>query len=348
MVVLARIFLAALLVVAGVGKLLDPRGSRDAIFGFGTSRRVANISGYALPIVELIVALGLLFPQSAQWSALAACLLFAAFVAGIMHALRQERTPQCHCFGVFHSAPAGRPTIYRNLGFAAVGVIAAGWGPGPSLSHWFSTRSAAELTAIALGILAAALSIWFLRLWREHRDVKLQLDEAQAKLDALPPGLPVGARAPRFKLPEVQGGTVTLEELCSRGLPVLLVFLGRGCGPSIELTPSVARWQRALSERLTIAVVSRGGPEHNYFDSVECGIVDIALQYQFELVEEYRVPVTPAAVLISPLGQIEAPPALGTIAIEELVRRALGGPRPTQALEPPFQNLQAQAAAPAA
>lgn len=35
-------------------------------------------------------------------------------------------------------------------------------------------------------------------------------------------GLPEGARAPRFELPEVGGGTLSLEEVL--GAPVILVF----------------------------------------------------------------------------------------------------------------------------
>ena len=84
---------------------------------------------------------------------------------------------------------------------------------------------------------------------------------------------------PEFQLTDAAGGaTITLESLRARGKPVLLVFIGIGCMPSSELLPDLARWQRALADRLTVAVVSRGGPQQHDFEVRALGMSDVGLQ----------------------------------------------------------------------
>src|SRR5437763_13137776 len=71
--------------------------------------------------------------------------------------------------------------------------------------------------------------------------VLLRLDDLQARLDQIlvagstaaapagpPPGLPVGAEAPAFDLPDLDGTRHTLAQY--RGRKVLLIFYSTGCG----------------------------------------------------------------------------------------------------------------------
>src|SRR5690625_403003 len=100
MVTLAlQIALAGVLAVAGIGKLRDLAGSRRAVRDFGVPDQLADPLGTALPVVELALALLLLPGATARWAALAAGLLFLAFIAAIGWNLRQGRQPDCHCFG---------------------------------------------------------------------------------------------------------------------------------------------------------------------------------------------------------------------------------------------------------
>ncbi len=78
------------------------------------------------------------------------------------------------------------------------------------------------------------------------------------QIAAFPAGLPVGATAPGFALPDLHGATHTLESLLARGRPVALVFVAPGCGPCQQMLPELGRWQAALADRLTVAVISRG------------------------------------------------------------------------------------------
>src|SRR2546426_6052808 len=114
-----RLALALVFATAAAGKLLDLPGSRAAVRDFGVPARIASVAGTLLPFAELAVAIALIPAGSAQWAALGGVALLLAFIAGIARALRQGRTPDCHCFGQIHSAPAGRGTLVRNAVLAA-------------------------------------------------------------------------------------------------------------------------------------------------------------------------------------------------------------------------------------
>ena len=48
--VISRILLAAVFITAGVGKLLDLQGSRQAMRDFGVPRQLADAAGALLPL----------------------------------------------------------------------------------------------------------------------------------------------------------------------------------------------------------------------------------------------------------------------------------------------------------
>src|SRR5437764_601483 len=117
---LARLLLAVVFVVAGLAKLADLDGSRQALRDFGVPARLASPLGTLLPLAELVVAGALVPTASAWWGALGALALLLLFIGGIGYNLAHGRTPDCHCFGQLHSAPVGWPTLLRNLVLAAV------------------------------------------------------------------------------------------------------------------------------------------------------------------------------------------------------------------------------------
>src|SRR4051812_33235801 len=129
-VLAARLLLAALFVLAGVGKLADLPGFRGTLRGFGVGERPARIGAIALPIAELATAAALLVQPWAMWGAAAALLLLVAFTGAIVNALARGDAPDCGCFGALHSAPVGRWQVARNAALAApaVFVLAAGAG----------------------------------------------------------------------------------------------------------------------------------------------------------------------------------------------------------------------------
>jgi peroxiredoxin len=85
------------------------------------------------------------------------------------------------------------------------------------------------------------------------------------------------------------------------------------------LLPDVARWQRDLSDQLTIALVSRGATEVNRLKSTEHGVQQVLIQRNREVAEAFHAPVTPAAVVVLPDGTIGSNLAQGADEIHTLV-----------------------------
>src|SRR2546428_7919307 len=138
----ARFLLAVIFVVAGLAKLADRAGSQKALQDFGLPAALAQPLGLLLPLAELAVAVALLLPVTDWWGALGALLLLFLFVGGISYNLARGRTPDCHCFGQLHSAPAGPSTLIRNLGLAALAGVVVVFGrttAGLDLGSWLGT-----------------------------------------------------------------------------------------------------------------------------------------------------------------------------------------------------------------
>src|SRR5438046_6948455 len=124
----ARVLLCAVFLVAGLARLADLAGSRQAMRDFGVTSKLADVFGVFFPLAELAVAVALIFPLTVWWGAVGALVLLLIFVAGIGYNLAQGRTPDCHCFGQLHSAPAGWSTLIRNLVLALIAGLVVSFG----------------------------------------------------------------------------------------------------------------------------------------------------------------------------------------------------------------------------
>jgi peroxiredoxin/uncharacterized membrane protein YphA (DoxX/SURF4 family) len=336
---LGRILLAVVFLVAGVAKLADISGSRRAAMDFGVPSRAAGVVGVALPLCELAVAAALLFAGSARWAAVAATVLLLAFAAAIVRAIARGERPDCHCFGQLHSTPAGYSALGRNLLLAGTAgfVAVAGWHePGASATGWIARLDTTQAVGLGAGALMGVAIVflgWFcLQLLRQQGRLLHRLDSVEQTVgghsDAQQraPGLEVGSHAPGFELAQLDGEALTLEALLGREKPVLLVFSDPGCVPCDALLPELAAWQRDHAERLTIALLSRGGVEENATKRVEHGLDLVLLQRDREVASAYQAHGTPAAVLVSPDGRIARPLARGPDEVRAMVARATGLP----------------------
>jgi peroxiredoxin len=346
---IARLLLAGVFTVAGVAKLADRSGSRQAIIDFGLPSALAGALGLLLPLAELAVALALIPASTVLWGAVGALTLLLLFVVGIGINLARGRKPDCHCFGQLHSAPVGWKTLARNGVLAAVAgfVVWQGWqgNVGPSAIDWLGALSAAQLlilvgAVVVLGLLAGQW--WFLvHLLRQNGRLLVRIEalEQDHSVGSGPPaspngaptwqaagGLAVGASAPAFSLEDVQGETLTLDSLRQAGKPVVLLFTDPGCGPCNALLPDVGRWQEQYQDKLTIALVSRGDPEENRTKAQEHGLTNVVLQEDWEVSEAYDMAGTPGAVLVSPDGTIASPMAGGAESIRAFVAQAVATP----------------------
>jgi hypothetical protein len=89
------------------------------------------------------------------------------------------------------------------------------------------------------------------------------------------------------------------------------------------MLPDLGRWQAALGDRVTIAVISTGSVVENRVTATEHGIADVMIQQASEVMDSYRIRATPTAVIVSADGHIASGPAAAEFEIEELVRIAL-------------------------
>ena len=333
---IARLLLAIVFVVAGITKLTDRTGLRRAIIDFGVPATLATSLGLILPLAELAVAGALIPRTSAWWGAIGALSLLLLFTVGILANLARGRKPDCHCFGQLHSSPAGWKTLGRNGVLVAVAGFVAwqGWeDAGSSPVYWLGGLSAVQLVGLIAGLFMLGLIVaqWWvlLHLLRQNGRFLVRLEALERRIisgvgaaalgtsqneDAL--GLPLGARAPTFSLPDLYGERLTtLDALRAAGKPVLLMFTDPNCGPCNALLPEIGRWQQEHAEKLTISLISRGTAEENRTKSSEHGLANVVLQEEWEVSHSYKAYGTPSVVLIRPDGRIGSPVVSGADAI---------------------------------
>jgi uncharacterized membrane protein YphA (DoxX/SURF4 family)/peroxiredoxin len=314
---LFRLLLSAVFGVAGATKLLDQRGTREAVKNFGAPATFAPALALFLPVAELAIAVALLFNSSAWWGALAALLLLAVFILVIGLSLARGQTHDCHCFGQIYSRPLGWPTLARNNVFAlgAGFVLSRGWrDAGPTVFTLLADFSAVQwLLSISLLVVAAA---GLVHLQRRHKASKV-------RTPALPRGLPLGSIAPPFELTAYRGGTRSLAQLLDEGRPLLLIFASPMCGPCVLLFQEIRDWQRSHGEQLTIVIVSYGTIKENFVNVARHSLGRVLLQKKREVAEVYGASATPTAVVVSTDAKIASPLAAGADEIRTLLHTVL-------------------------
>lgn len=320
-VVLLRIALSVVFAAAGITKLLDPGGTREAVKNFGAPKPLVPTLSFLLPILELAIAAGLLFNSSTPISALGALLLLGLFIVAISINLAHGRTHDCHCFGQLYSRPLGWPTLVRNIVFAL--------GAGLILWHTLGTNTPGivptivELGAIEWLLLIAAVVVTAaLLVYLRRRGKRLAADALKSQAD--PEGLPLNSVAPAFELAAYHGGSRSLAQLIDQGKPLLLIFTNPKCGPCIVLFQEIRDWEQAHSDRLTIALISNGTIKDNFVNVARNSLGEVLLQQEREVAVKYKADVTPTAVVVNTDGRIASPLAAGADQIRNLLHGVLG------------------------
>ncbi|HEX8097589.1 MAG TPA: MauE/DoxX family redox-associated membrane protein, partial [Pyrinomonadaceae bacterium] len=341
-----RLGLCAVFGAAALAKLADPEGTRRALASFGLPRGATKPLGRALPFAELAVAVALIPLASARWAALGALALLLIFTAAIGLSLARGNAPDCHCFGQLHSAPAGPSVLVRNLILAgAGGLIVWRGGGGLSATDWLFGLTPAERAQVILGLLSvfllAAITALLVRILKRQGEMLERLEDLELSLERsesgaavtrgdvapLTAGLPVGAPAPEFILPSLDGAEVSLDALLAAGRPLLLLFVSPGCGPCASLLPEIKSWQRKHVDTLSVALVSRDTPEANRRKFVGLDPRRVLLQSESEVASEYQARWTPGGVVVTPGGTIGSQVAFGVEAIRSLAAHAVSDAR---------------------
>lgn len=141
------------------------------------------------------------------------------------------------------------------------------------------------------------------------------LSASRIERDGLKPGTP----APTFTLPEVRGGTVSLDQY--RGRKVLLVFSDPHCGPCDQLASHLVRLhEEHRNNGLDLVMVGRGDAEENREKAERFGFeFPVALQRKWEISRRYAIFSTPVGFLLDENGFVESGAARGVDQILGLV-----------------------------
>jgi thiol-disulfide isomerase/thioredoxin/uncharacterized membrane protein YphA (DoxX/SURF4 family) len=355
-VLASRWLLSLVFLVAAVGKFADLPGSRRAVPEFGLPESLANSIGTLLPAIELGIALALLFERTAWWGAIGAAALLMCFVFVISINLLRGKTPDCHCFGQLHSAPAGPKTLIRNVVLIALAVFVVTRGTentGPGIREFLVGLSSIQfvwsVTAFSVIGLCAACTWFMLQLYKQNGRLLQRIEALEqrggngvaggARLEPTNErthvGLPLGSPAPEFELLDLAGRSHSLQSSLTDRKPVMLLFVDPECGPCKALLPSVALWHSDYAEIVKIILISRGGARANLEKIGSQPLPYLLLQQDRELATAFQCYGTPGAVWIGIDGKIESHVAQGSIEIEELFVK--GRKRATPELRPSHQ-----------
>lgn len=178
--------------------------------------------------------------------------------------------------------------------------------------------------------LLVILEGWLIyQLLRQNGRTLLRLEalEGRAAAPVAPPstdsqtaqeGLAVGAPAPPFDLPGLNGGRATLEQF--RGRRVLLVFFDPSCGFCQQMAPELAAlpFDRSDGRPLPVIITTRALEQNQRFFS-EHGIrCPVLWEEGREVAARYRARGTPMGYLIDEQGKITSEIAVGAQAVLQL------------------------------
>jgi len=202
---------------------------------------------------------------------------------------------------------------------------------------------------VLLGVLlfaVAALAWLLVQLLRQQGRLLLRIEALERPTSALETpagdpargGLPLATAFPPFRLPDLEGEEVALEDFTTR---VLVVHWSPECGFCKEIAADLARLQTDLRRRETeLVLVSYGSPESNRALMEAHGLrCPVLLQSDGETIEGFARMGTPVAYLLDEKGRIAKPVAVGAREVPELAEEAAGRRRRLASERPLSESL---------
>jgi uncharacterized membrane protein YphA (DoxX/SURF4 family) len=124
----ARLGLAAVFLVSGVLKAIDPDATYVAVRAYDLLPKlgVALVAG-ALPWLEIVIGLLLLVGIATRAVAVASAVLQLGFMVGVTQAWARGLSIDCGCFGGGGAVDPGQTTYGRELLRDAGFLLLAGW-----------------------------------------------------------------------------------------------------------------------------------------------------------------------------------------------------------------------------
>ena len=343
-IVLVRIALSVVFSLAGITKLMDQPGTREAVKNFGAPKAIAPALALVLPFAELAIALGLLLSKTTAVSSIGALLLLGLFVVAISANLARGQTHDCHCFGQLYSRPLGWSTLLRNVIFA-LGAGFVLWQTTLAINPGI-VSTLAKLSVVGWEVIALAVTVMLIVFFYFH-----ERHTNAAAAFKRPEGLAINSIAPPFELPAYDGGSKSLSQLLDHGKPLLLLFTSPHCGPCIVIFKEIKEWQEAHRDQLTIAVITRGTIKDNFVNVARNSLGEVLLQKEHEVSEAYSSWGTPSGVVVAPDGRIASRMGAGADEIRDLLKDVLSAQgalsQPTVRAESTDQELIGETVHPA-
>lgn len=122
---LARLGLAAVWLVSGLLKAVDPRGTVVAVRAYQIfPESLVTVFAAVLPFLEIALGVLLVLGLATRLSAILSAVVLVAFIAGVISAAARGLSIDCGCFGgggdVAPGETAYTAEILRDLGFLAL------------------------------------------------------------------------------------------------------------------------------------------------------------------------------------------------------------------------------------
>ena len=183
-------------------------------------------------------------------------------------------------------------------------------------------------------VFAVVSLAWLLfQVLRQQGRLLLRMEALEARLgvadggddgDSARGGLPLATGFPPFRLADLSGEQVALEDF--RGKRVLLVHWSPGCGFCRQIAGELARLQGDLRRRKTeLVLVSYGDVESNRALLEEHGLdCMLLLQPEGATIEGFARMGTPVAYLLDEKGRVAKPVAVGADEVPMLAEGAAG------------------------
>lgn len=320
-VLILRVIIIGVLLVSGIAKIPDRKGSEEAMDGFGVPKALIPIGALLLPWVELLLAIGLIFAPTLPWAALATTIMFLVFTLAVWRVVNAKEALDCHCFGQLDSGPVSSVTVGRNAGLTVAAAIIFLWAQFQESTHLWE-----DLTWLrfGIGIVAIVLGAMGWVIWRQRQTVATltqRVQELQAAGRMPKPTVEQSFEhvAGDHTLELLDGSTVPAKEAFTRGKPSLLVFVSSHCRACIKIMPDVAEWQQQFGDKMRIVILGVGMKDELQFLSDELKLSEVHLASGGELQEALQIRATPTSILVDHDGYIRQEPALGVDTIRRLV-----------------------------
>ena len=297
----------------------------------GASARWSREIATSVILLEVGLAIGLLWPAAVVLSAWAATAMLTCFSLALARVLLRGDQVACQCFGPLSRGAVGKSAIVRNAFLTAMAVSIAVAGPTNVVradSTAPSEEAIAAAVAIALFTVAICVNLYSsMRLTRKLDDLQLRLESLEIRSSPIASssrsrnssGLAVGDPVPPFSLQSCDDREVTLRSLLRGRDEVVLIFTRSRCMHCATLLPEIAKWQSEKASMPLVVLVSEGPALGIHQSAVTHRLINVLMDPYGAVARSFHSVGVPSAVTVNRELRVVSPMVTGEDAIRSLV-----------------------------